>query len=104
MQRTACSCIGHARDRRGSGEYATIARRDRNSKDWYVGAATDSNARTLAGKTYVAEICREGDQADYRSERRFDLVVEKRKVTAKDVLQMKLAPGGGQAIRFAPQR
>jgi alpha-glucosidase len=31
-------------------------------------------------------------------------VVETRTVTAKDVLQLKLAPGGGQAIRFAPQR
>lgn len=94
------------------GEYATIARRDRHSADWYVGAVTDGQARTLAlplsfldaGKTYVAEIYRDGDQADYRSERRFDLVVEKRNVTAKDVLQLKLAPGGGQAIRFAPQR
>jgi alpha-glucosidase len=94
------------------GEYATIARRDRNSSDWYVGAVTDGQARTLAlplsfleaGKTYVAEIYRDGDQADYRTERRFDLVVEKRSVTAKDALQLRLAPGGGQAIRFTPQR
>ncbi|MDB5747295.1 MAG: alpha-glucosidase [Massilia sp.] len=93
------------------GEYATIARRDRNSGDWYVGAVTDGEARTLAlplsfldaGKTYVAEIYRDGDGADYRSERRFDLVVEKRSVTAKDALQLRLAPGGGQAIRFTPQ-
>ncbi|MFC5458543.1 glycoside hydrolase family 97 protein [Massilia niabensis] len=94
------------------GEYATIARRDRNSSDWYVGAVTDAQARTLAlplsfldaGKTYVAEIYRDGDGADYRSERRFDLVVEKRSVTAKDALQLRLAPGGGQAIRFTQQQ
>jgi alpha-glucosidase len=93
------------------GEYATIARRDRNSGDWYVGAVTDGQARTLAlpltfldaGKTYVAEIYRDGDAADYRNAQRFDLVVEKRSVTAQDALQLRLAPGGGQAIRFMPQ-
>jgi alpha-glucosidase len=93
------------------GEYVSIARKDRKSDDWYVGAVTDGQARTLplpldfldAGKQYVAEIYRDGDAADYRNEHRFDLVVEKRTVTAKDTLQLKLAPGGGQAIRFTPQ-
>jgi len=72
---------------------------------------TDGQARTLAlplsfldaGKTYVAEIYRDGDAADYRNEHRFDLVTETRTVSAKDVLQLKLAPGGGQAIRFKAQ-
>lgn len=93
------------------GEYATIARKDRRSQDWYVGAVTDGQARMLAlpltfleaGKTYVAEIYRDGDAADYRSERRFDLVTETRSVTARDALQLRLAPGGGQAIRFTPR-
>jgi alpha-glucosidase len=94
------------------GEYVSIARKDRKSEDWYVGAVTDGQARTLQfplsfldpGKQYTAEIYRDGDAADYRSEHRFDLVLETRTVTAKDVLQLKLAPGGGQAIRFTPQR
>lgn len=92
------------------GEYVTIARKDRRSEDWYVGSITDGQARTLplsltfldAGKRYVAEIYRDGDQADYRSSHRFDIVIEKQTVTAKTVLQLKLAPGGGQAIRFTP--
>jgi alpha-glucosidase len=92
------------------GEYATIARKDRNSSAWYVGSVTDGNARTLdlplsfldAGKSYVAEIYRDGDKADYRSERRFDLVIEKRTVTSADTIRMVLAPGGGQAIRLVP--
>ena len=29
------------------GDYVTIARKDRNSEDWYLGAVTDENARTL---------------------------------------------------------
>jgi alpha-glucosidase len=94
------------------GEYVSIARKDRKSDDWYVGAVTDGQARSLPfplsfldpGKQYTAEIYRDGDAADYRSEHRFDLVLETRTVTAKDVLQLKLAPGGGQAIRFTPQR
>ncbi|MEX5746534.1 glycoside hydrolase family 97 protein [Massilia sp. X63] len=93
------------------GQYATIARKDRGSEDWYVGAVTDGEARTLPlpldfldrGKRYSAEIYRDGDAADYRSERRFDLVTETQTVTAADTLQLRLAPGGGQAIRLAPQ-
>jgi alpha-glucosidase len=94
------------------GEYATIARKDRRSDDWYVGSVTDGAARTLplplafldAGKRYTAEIYRDGDQADYRTSHRFDIVIEKKIVTAKTVLQLKLAPGGGQAIRLTPAK
>ena len=93
------------------GAYATIARKDRASSDWYVGAVTDGFARVLplpldfldTGKTYVAEIYRDGDQADYRNEHRFDLVIEQRTVSATDKLTLRLAPGGGQAIRFTPK-
>jgi alpha-glucosidase len=92
------------------GEYATIARKDRHSDAWYVGSVTDGDARTLdmplsfldKGKTYVAEIYRDGDDADYRTEKRFSLAIEKRNVTAADTLKLKLAPGGGQAIRLVP--
>lgn len=94
------------------GKFATIARKDRASNDWYVGAVTDGEGRTLPlaldfldkGKRYTAEIYRDGDSADYRSARRFDLVTETKTVSAGDTLQLRLAPGGGQAIRFAPQR
>jgi alpha-glucosidase len=94
------------------GEYVTMARKDSASDGWYVGAVTDGNARTLPlplsfldqGRQYVAEIYRDGDAADYRNEHRFDLVVETKTVTAKDTLQLKLAPGGGQAIRIVPKQ
>jgi alpha-glucosidase len=94
------------------GEYATIARKDRRSDAWYVGAVTDGTARTVAvplafldpGRQYVAEIYRDGEQADYRNEHRFDLVTETKTVTAKDVLDVRLAPGGGLAVRIVPKR
>ncbi len=93
------------------GRFATIARKDRASNDWYVGAVTDGEGRTLPlaldfldkGKRYTAEIYRDGDSADYRSARRFDLVTETKTVSAGDTLQLRLAPGGGQAIRFIAQ-
>lgn len=94
------------------GEYATIARKDRRSDAWYVGAVTDGTARTVAvplafldpGRQYVAEIYRDGEQADYRNEHRFDLVTETKTVTAKDLLDVRLAPGGGLAVRIVPKR
>ncbi len=94
------------------GEFVSIARRDRNSQDWYVGAVTDGSARTVKlaldflepGRRYVAEIYRDGDRADYRSERRFDLVTETRTVGSADVLDLRMAPGGGFALRLTPRR
>jgi len=94
------------------GKFVTIARKDRNGDGWYVGAVTDGEGRTLPlkldfldkGKRYTAEIYRDGDNADYRSARRFDLVTETKTVTAGDTLQLRLAPGGGQAIRLVPQK
>lgn len=91
------------------GEVASIARKDRRSDDWYVGAITNGDGRQLTlllnflerGRRYRAEIYRDGDRADYRdAQRRFDLVAEQRTVQSTDSLQLRLAPGGGQAIRF----
>jgi alpha-glucosidase len=90
------------------GDYVTFARQARGDKDWYLGAVGDEQARTLSvkldflapGKSYEAQIYRDADDADYRTERRHKIVIEKRRVTAADTLTLRLAPGGGQAIRF----
>ena len=90
------------------GDYVTFARQARDDPDWYLGAVGDEQARTLTvkldflapGKTYEAQIYRDGDDADYRTDKRFSIVIEKRRVTAADTLTLRLAPGGGQAIRF----
>ncbi|HEY0956488.1 MAG TPA: glycoside hydrolase family 97 protein [Roseateles sp.] len=93
------------------GEVATIARKDRRSGDWYVGTITNGDARRLTlpltfldpGRPYRAEIYRDGDNADYRdAQRRFDLVTEQVTVQSTDTLPLRLAPGGGQAIRLTP--
>ncbi len=90
------------------GQFATIARKDRNSVDWYLGAGTDHEGRTLGikldfldpGRRYEAQIYADGPATDFRTERRFDIAISRRIVTAGDSLSLVLAPGGGQAIRF----
>ena len=90
------------------GDYVTIVRKVRGGRDWYLGAVGDEEARKLTvkldfldpGKVYTAQIYRDGDDADYRTEKRHSIVIETRKVTAADTLTLALAPGGGQAIRF----
>ena len=53
------------------------------------------------GRRYRAEIYRDGDDADYRTNPR-SIVVEQRTVTSSDRLALRLAPGGGAAVRFVP--
>jgi alpha-glucosidase len=89
------------------GDYATIVRKDRDGDDWYLGSVTDENARTLevkldfldANRRYRAHIYRDGANADWRRHP-FAIAIERREVRRGDTLQLKLAPGGGQAIRF----
>lgn len=89
------------------GDFVTIVRRDRNSPNWYLGAITDEQGRVLTaplgflerGRRYRAEIYRDGPNADWRGARE-DIVIEQRTVTSTDTLTLRLAPGGGQAIRF----
>lgn len=92
------------------GDYATIARKDRNSEDWYLGSVNDENPRTLeiplsfldAGRTYSAQIYRDGEGADWKTSP-FAFVVETREVNRGDMLKLWLGSGGGAAIRFVAQ-
>ncbi|MCC8535488.1 glycoside hydrolase family 97 protein [Xanthomonas axonopodis pv. poinsettiicola] len=91
------------------GDYVTIARKDRHSRDWFLGSITDEHGRLLQvplgflepGVRYIAQIYRDGDGADYVSDP-FAFVREERQVSSSDSLELRLAPGGGQAIRFVP--
>jgi alpha-glucosidase len=91
------------------GDYVTIARRDRNSDDWYIGSITDEEGRTLEtpldfleeGVEYVAEIYADGLDADWESNP-LSIDISQVLVDNDTVLQIRLAPGGGQAIRIWP--
>ncbi len=89
------------------GDYIVTARKDKNSDDWYLGAISDEESRSFKikldflsnNKKYVAEIYRDGDNADWFKNPQ-DYKIEKKNVTNTTTLEIKLAPGGGQAIRF----
>lgn len=92
------------------GDYAIFARKDRNSNDWYMGGVNDATQRELPihldfldpEKLYAAEIFRDGEGATYATEARHRIIHEIRRVTKDDVLNLRLAPGGGTAIRLSP--
>ncbi|MCH8277020.1 MAG: glycoside hydrolase family 97 catalytic domain-containing protein, partial [Bacteroidetes bacterium] len=89
------------------GDYITVVRKDRNSDDWYLGSITDEEGRVFqvplhfleTGRQYVAEIYRDGDQANWTTNP-YEMAIEKKLVGAGTTLQLRLAPGGGQAVRF----
>ncbi|KGJ88086.1 glycoside hydrolase family 97 protein [Thalassotalea sp. ND16A] len=89
------------------GDYVAFARQERHGNDWYLGALTDEQARTIevkldflaADKSYLAEIYRDGDQANW-VDKPYELVIEQKTVSAKDILNIKMATSGGAAIRF----
>ncbi|HYC67366.1 glycoside hydrolase family 97 protein [Brevundimonas sp.] len=91
------------------GDYVTIVRKDRHSDEWFLGAITDESPRVLSepltfldpDRRYRAEIYRDAPDAHWKTNREA-IVIERREVTAADVIDLRLAPGGGQAIRFVP--
>ena len=92
------------------GDFVTLVRKDRNSDDWYLGAISDEEGRELKaplsfldpGRKYVAQIYRDGAHADWKRAPQ-DIVIEEKSVSSADALILRLAPGGGQAIRFVAQ-
>ena len=86
--------------------YITVARRDKNSDDWYVGAITDENARTAMidfsflpkGEKFEATIYEDAPDAHWK-ENPQAYRIRKVTVDSKTRLKEKLAPGGGAAIR-----
>ena len=89
------------------GEFVTIARKDRNSEDWFVGSITNAEARILdlpldfldKGTSYKATIYEDGEGADY-STNPYPIKISEKEVTSNSILQLQLAPGGGTAIRI----
>lgn len=89
------------------GEYAVIARKDRNSNNWYLGAVGDNTKRTLSVKLdfldkkhhWVAETYLDGKDADWDTNPHA-IAIGKRTVKPGETLTLNLARGGGAAIRF----
>jgi alpha-glucosidase len=85
------------------GEYIVMARQAADGR-WLIGAATDEHGRELDIKldflpkgNFRATITQDGAQAHYLTNRE-TLRTEQRAVTRKDVIPVKLAPGGGACV------
>lgn len=87
------------------GYYITIARKDKNSNNWFVGNSNGYNARTSIitldfleqGKKYEAIIYADAADADYKTNPQA-YKISKQKVTNKTKLKLRTAAGGGYAI------
>ena len=91
------------------GKYVTMARKDWNSDEWYIGSITNEEPRTIAldlsflkdNLDYRAEIYADGESADYitnpESVKIFSIVVN-----SGMQMNLELAAGGGTAIRLVP--
>jgi len=93
------------------GDFIVTVRKDKHSEDWYLGAITDENARTVKvdfsfltkGKTYKAKIYKDAADSDWKTNP-YPVVIEEKTVTSVTVMDLYLAPGGGTAIRIESER
>jgi alpha-glucosidase len=89
------------------GDYVVVARKAAKKDEWFIGAITDEEARTFTeplsfltpGKAYVAEIYADGPGANYLTNPT-PVAITRVNVTAASKLTIKLAKGGGQAVRI----
>ncbi len=87
------------------GRYIVMARRNAEGA-WLVGAATNEDARELdipldflGEGEFDAVILEDGADAHYAKQIE-SYQIKGRRVTSKDVIRVKLAPGGGAAVMF----
>ncbi|ASZ09692.1 glycoside hydrolase family 97 protein [Chitinophaga pendula] len=91
------------------GDYITIARKGKGSTNWYIGAITDEQSRTVSiplnfldkGKKYEATIYADAPDADWKSNPEA-YKISRSTVTAATILSVRLAAGGGAAITIRP--
>jgi alpha-glucosidase len=89
------------------GDYIMIARK--SDEAWYIGAVTDEQSRLLEldlsflteGENYQAIIYADGDDANWK-DNPTSYKIENLKVNSSTILEINMAPGGGQAIEIIP--
>ncbi len=87
------------------GQYITVARKDKNSNNWFVGNVNGYHKRTTTlkldfldkGKKYRATIYADAKDANYKTNPQAYKITEKT-VTSRSKLTLTSAPGGGFAI------
>ena len=92
------------------GEYAVIARQERESRRWFLGGTTDETPRTSTvalgfldpDTTYRATVWEDGPAADGMGSDRHDMTVRQVDVTRGDALTLNMARAGGFAVEIVP--
>lgn len=92
------------------GDFITVARKDKNSDDWFVGGITDENPRTAMvdfsflpdGKKYTATLYGDAPNADYRTNPKA-YQIKQIEVSSRTRLKQQLAAGGGFAMHLIPK-
>jgi hypothetical protein len=86
------------------GDYIIIARKDKNSDNWFIGAITDEVTREfiialdfLNTDNYDMTMYKDAPDANWETNP-MKYEIENKTVTKNDILKLKLAPGGGCAI------
>ncbi len=93
------------------GDYLTVARKTKGKETWFLGAITDENARQseikldflTKGKKYKAIVYEDAKDADWKSNP-IAYKISTIEVTSKSKIKLNLAPGGGTAISFEPNK
>jgi hypothetical protein len=93
------------------GDHITTARRQKGTDNWFVGSITDENPREVTvaldflkpGKTYEATLYADGEGAHWETNP-YPVAISKRSVRRGDVLNIKLAAGGGCAVSLIDSR
>ena len=87
------------------GDYIVVARKAKDTGEWFVGGVTDENRRTVTlpfdyldpGKEYVATLYADAPDADYQTNPQA-YVIRTGKVRQRTELDVEMARGGGFAI------
>jgi alpha-glucosidase len=92
------------------GDYVVVARKAKNSPEWFLGAITDEEGRSfdiplsfLPAGNYVAEVYADGPKAHWLTNP-LPVAITRQNVTRGSRMKVVLAPGGGQAVRIRPAR
>lgn len=89
------------------GEYVTTARKDKYSGDWYIGSLTNEEGRYFElplsfldpGVGYEAQIYVDAEGISWH-DRASEIDISVEEVSSKDSLQLRIADGGGAAVRL----
>lgn len=89
------------------GEYVIVARKDRDSEDWFIGGITNEKARHYSlsfdfldkDTDYKATIYADGSEADYETNP-YPVTITEMNVNNLTIMELQMARSGGVAIRI----